>query len=772
MGARYSHELRGNLTGTRWKVTIFDRLYSGPVRELIGMGDAGIEFEYENEETDERIDPIKGSRVNFFCTIEDNSTGTNLETFLLQVLNANEEDRFEMQVDRDNVFFWYGSILHDISEWPNKSKPYKYRISAVDGIARLKQREFTFALEDNISTFVNIIYQVLKLCPIYNSSATEMFSITVAWYENQMQSVSGPTCPLRYTRIYNHAFTVIKDTNERYALTAYDVLLIICKQFNLRVQLSAGVFRFRQLSTFVDDSNTYYERFYTRATGAYSRFAEVNDEIDIDQEINIVDNSGVYTHFPPLKQVKLVYPLKQTNYLVYTRPRYLPHNANQWTLPVNQTLRDNIIGGTNKRLIFKAILSVLFPNPISNGLNILITIKLKIGPNYLRKPITSTNSTWTTDSSDRFYLFIQRPSSFYQENFTLNIITPDIPNVGGPFLGNEFSIALAGNDSLTGASYTHQSFLYNTPPPEIKYNTSATNEDEPYLEYVGQNTNAQINSYDLDLGEALFGEAFDPTYIGQLQVWDGSAWKISSGQWKFNKVGTGYDINEIRVIEVIAGQSKPVRRFQTGMFSANILPHLTFGYSLIYLLHRGVYNCKQETWNGEWFAVGYDRASYHEITSATNQSGPSDQQLFKSISDAIVEINYTRAQLYALAKERTITVTTHLLEIGNTITELRVDDTLMEAGVVLERDFIRVINPNGDDNLEFEVTADYNIGDTFISVASTLLVQEVAPGAVVAFSLNRPTLRALKLFNFPTSAPAQPNRVWVDPSEGRVLKLS
>lgn len=773
MGARFSHELRGNLTGTYWKVTIFDKLYSGAVTELIGMGDSGIEIEYENSESDERIDPIKGSRLNFYCAIENNSTGIAIENFLLQILNAKEEDRFEMQLERNGSFFWYGSILHDLSQWPNKSKPYQYKISAVDGIARLKEREFEFALIDTKSTFSKILYEVLKLCPIYNSGADEIMSITAAWYEDQMQSVSGSTCPLRYTRVNNFAFTNVNSTNERYALTAYEVLLKICEQFNLRVNLSDGVFKFRQLSTYVDDGNTYYERFYSRSTGNYLRNEIVPSEVDIDQLTSIVDSSGVYTHFPPLKRVVLKYPLQQTNYLNYVRPRFLPHNAPQWQLTVTQSLRDNIIGGTNKRLLFKAILYIKCTSTIANGINLLISINLKIGPYYLKKPISTTNAVWTTDSNDRFLLFVQRPATFYEENIALAITTPDIPNVGGPFSSNLFSIAISGRDSLTGASYTLDSYLLNSPAPEIKYSTSATLEDEPFLEYIGQNTNEQINSYDLDLGEALFGEALDASSIGHLEVWDGSTWKLSSGQWKFNKIGSGYDINEVRVIEVIAGQSKPIRRFSTVVYTKDLLPNLTMGYDgLIYLIHRGTYNCKQERWNGEWFAVGYDRASYHEITSATNQSGPSDHQSFKTISDTTIELNYTRAQLYALAKERIITTTTHVIESGTTLSELRVNDSMIEAGIIQEGDFLTIINPNGYTNIELEVATDYTAGDLFVEVVPKLINETIYQGAIVSFSMDKPTLKQLKLFNFPTSMPSKPNRVWVDTSEGNVLRLS
>jgi len=143
MGVRFASPINTTQSNTDFGVFIYDSSFSGTPTEITLAGE-GFDLSYLNS-SDEIFSPIKGSEVKVYLKVTDDTEGDTLLTWLTNDLLTSKEDKYQIVITRSSEVFWVGNVLHDLSGRQDASQPFDFVLSATDGLARLKDFQFTFA---------------------------------------------------------------------------------------------------------------------------------------------------------------------------------------------------------------------------------------------------------------------------------------------------------------------------------------------------------------------------------------------------------------------------------------------------------------------------------------------------------------------------------------------------------------------------------------------------------------------------------------------------
>jgi len=526
MGLRYISEIKSTFSNTEYGVQIYDTSFSGTPMEIT-LGGEGVELTYL-QQGDEKFAAIKGSEAKIYLKVIRGSAGTELETWINSVLLANNEDKYQVSLSKGSELIWFGNILHDLSGQADDSRPYDFVLTATDGLARLKDFTFDYALNDRYDTFTTIIHEILQETPLYRFGLfTYLYSTSVEWWEDSMPSRSSTLDPLALSRVHNFTFAPIGENDEeREPMSYWDVLTKICEAWGMRLIMSQGRYKFIQINNYEDVATTRYERLYL-TNGTFDSAITLASEIDINVlgvDLPRVMNGNQWNYFAPIKQASIKFPFSNKNML-----------DQRTTLPYSQNIAGTIVGGSGKKLVFNSIIRFLaFSGTTTGDYRIQFQITLKLGTSHwLRKSSWGTNYTWNASSNVALIdVFESEYDSFI--DIPISFTTPDIPT--GAFTNCEFEIEIinvreiaTGINLVSGSDYRASRLSGTT---KLIYNASNDGQNEAFFEYIIQNTSSTINSLDLELEDAIIGENYQPNYFGGLQIYNGSAWVQSTSKWK------------------------------------------------------------------------------------------------------------------------------------------------------------------------------------------------------------------------------------------------
>ena len=712
MGVRFRGDLKTTHSNKKYTVELWDTNYTSTgVTELTLFGD-GFQITYEGQ-GDEIYAPVKGSACQVYAGITRGAEGTLLQDWIYQSVLATREDLYHVAIYEEGNLYWFGVILPSLGNEPDDSRPYDFVIQATDGLARLKDKEFTLALTNiNVNySFTQLIYEILKSTPLYTNTTQQLlFSTCVGYYESRMQPKSGDVDPLAYSAIRPATFAILEENKEAKGKSYYEVLTEICESWGMRVMLSNGIYRFYQVQSYQNDSETRYERFYSRSTGNYLLYDEFPDpsynKVLSSTAIPSVINGNQWEFYDPLKYVFLKLAFDKTANML-DELASMPVVGSKYTY--TKTLNNSIVGGAARRLNFAMVINLLLPLS-TNGYSCFVNIKLKVGNNYLRKPSGSNITDWSTNSGSAHVVFYP---NLTQGLNTLNLAfqTPDIPS--GSHSTNTFTIDVLIienniNTTLSTSSYSAQRLLGSS---MLKYNSSSNIQDETYFEYIAGNTSTPINSYDIELPETLIGDGVDESNPGYVYVSpNGVTFEPSTGQWTCEEVGSAYEFGMIRVRDVLTAQIVAVRKYQGGLIGAEIYAHSRLQYlSKLYILNGATYNAMNEKWDGEWIEIDYVRGSFDVIDDEVQPGGGGDTQLRREIGDVntrdAIGNNYTQSFI----KQQQVNLISTGVE--GAVSSLPVNLFKEEAR---EGDYLRIFTPDGGGNQVVRVSADST--GSFVSI--------------------------------------------------------
>lgn len=612
--------------GTQYRVDIHDTSFSG-ASTVISLMHPGFQLSFM-EPSDERFDPIKGSKCEVYLNVSNDTTGAALQTWLYSTMLATTEDKYQIAIYEAGDLIWFGNVLPDLNERQDASRPYQFTLTATDGIARLKDFDFDLGMGSaganwgSDETFISIIYACLKKTPLYIARGylgnTILFQTSVDWYENQMDARTASNDPLNMAKVNTFTFKpATQDESDRVPMSCYEVLDYVCRAWGMRLIMSGGIFRFIQLGQY-EDTTICYLRQYEITTGNYDSFIALPAEVALNVSATSrprVMSGNVWSYFAPLKTVSLKFQFGDN-----------PNMLNSLdTLDYSTTIPDNLVGGANIRLNFSTVLNFIdlnlgtFSYPLVCVVN--LTISIGSGTWYLKKSVFSNTLTWDASPSVCSILVsITAP----RQNLPINISTIDIPS--GTFDTNNFALENVGVTDNVGSpltvntDYVLKRQLNST---SLKYNTSSGNQESNYYLYIARNGSSYVNSLDLDLPDSIMGEMYQPNFFGGLLTGPSTgSFEPSTSQWRLYDTGTYQNFNMQLVKEVLSGQIFPVERYQGAIVGKDIKPDSCFGYnSQTYILNGATFSAATEMWEGEWFRILFTRASFESIQNATSETG-------------------------------------------------------------------------------------------------------------------------------------------------------
>jgi hypothetical protein len=356
---------------------------------------------------------------------------------------------------------------------------------------------------------------------------------------------------------------------------------------------------------------------------------------------------------------------------------------------------------------------------------------------------------------------------------TIIISTPALPI--GTYTNNELEIEVAEVRTMIYGYLLSPGYDYSCTrikgQTSLIYNTSSTDASEQYFEYIGGNSASPINSYDLKLNDSLLGEPYDPSNPSQLFTSNGTTFTQSAGEWKYEDTGTALNFNLMRVREVLAGQTIPIRKYQGQIISGNLEAYNSIEYDgFRYILNGATFKAQSDTWEGEWYQVSVDRLSFEDIGGAEPQTGDGGTNgLIRGIGNAWGDGNTALKQLQSLSNERILTTVSAPINVGSQNT---IDIEATGGDIIKEGDFLRILTQNGTSADRVVVTADVMGGDTQIHITAYTFGLTIPIGSVIAWDMERTVLNYLRFGpDFPQSDPAIFGVCWWDPSNHN-LKVS
>jgi len=267
MGLRFQSEF-SNIRRELYKVEIHDSEFSGSVTEFVLRGD-GFHLQYQGGE--QTYDLIKSSTLSFVMSI-DNAT---LKAFPTDIVTS-EPERFTIKVYKDQTYdvgngfkpdgaeyelYWLGYINKRIMSMADSFYPFDFRVSAVDGIQDLKNKDYQQSdgtpFTERLS-LVKILTGIIDKLDVGNSiSASDLpLATLMKWFEVNHPSISDDPCAKTY--LYQNAFEKVTNDNEIKFSNYYDVLNHICTLFQCRFVHSRGKYFFTQFERLTESLNLYY----------------------------------------------------------------------------------------------------------------------------------------------------------------------------------------------------------------------------------------------------------------------------------------------------------------------------------------------------------------------------------------------------------------------------------------------------------------------------------------------------------------------------------
>jgi hypothetical protein len=740
-----SYDILSNEYGNTYSIEILDMqgVYGSSFRFNIARG---LQLSYESQ-SDERFTPIKGSSLTIPILVQNASQEGIILTQMLNSVTYGE-DRWVVKVTKNSDLWWVGVVVFDLWQRQDASYPYSFNLVATDGLARLKNLEFTDMLTNNMESIGSIIRKILLKTPLYDvlTSGDAFYSNSVNWYDSNMPAVSNVTDPLYQTFIRRWALVDLdlEDTNQNKAISYYDALETLLLQFNCRILLSDGIFRIVTINQY-EKSNILYERIYDDA-GTFLSTSSPSWTQDIDQATDyVISGANQWQYYPAIRRIYRRYKLGQSENLIDPTLSIL--------FPNSQSFADTL-GGTLLR--FQAYYTAV---PIGSttintlgGQTLTISFKLKCGIYYLSKAANSTVTTWSTTSTDRYIVnvVVAASSTICEVGFT----TPALPT--GTHTSCEIQLVSVTSSTGTTIGLTARQIRLDT------------NGDDDYLNYSGENTSSFINSKDYQLDDARIG--IGPNYSSNTAIFTGpniGSISASTTGWSVDKTGPTYDINELLCIEIFSGQSIPNPKYQ-GQIMTSAPAHYRLRYNSEYYIFNGVsFDLVDDVYDGEWFKIQVNKSNYNPIDSGVGNQATNTISVGESIGNTQRAVSQVSDGVIRFTNERKLARTTS--NISGATTSIAVSATTHD---IKDGDKLMLCPMLGEVIYTLEVTANANAGATSISVVSFTPSELIETGASIMFPIQSPVINYLRLdSNFPTSDPHIFGVAWWDTSN-KHMKIS
>ena len=267
--------------GTTYTATLWINISVGAVKEWT-LGPSGAQINYESEKVDDKNSPILTSNLSFPVMVED----LTQQIFINAIRTGSQEKDvwITIRIGTTGSYIWSGYVIMDLETREDVSFPYETTLTAIDGIATLK--EIPFLRETNSSTTAVPTYPYVRADTwdnagfqqiIGNSSSwivrlldnigqllatddtggeLENYTIQTAfnWWNDEMTPAAG-TDPLANMKLSMRPFYSQDENGYMDVPNCYDVLKDVCTNFGMRLIYWNNTFHFIQVNEYNTDES-------------------------------------------------------------------------------------------------------------------------------------------------------------------------------------------------------------------------------------------------------------------------------------------------------------------------------------------------------------------------------------------------------------------------------------------------------------------------------------------------------------------------------------
>jgi hypothetical protein len=720
--------------GRNWKIYIDDADFVGTAYEF-RVADFRVRWDGEGKS---RNDRIKGSKCDVEMMIQD----VTHEAIIADLIDA-PEGRFTMKityVSGTEQFYWAGYILSDLSGGTDEHYPYSFRLTATDGLARLRDIEYK---DDSGAsdvpfgrlTFIDHILGCLNqdgLSTLYFDLGDIFLTTTVNWQETGHGTPAASKCPLAHTRVHGQVWAKQKGDEYEF-LSCYDVLLSILDHWDARLMFSGGRYRIQQVN--VAAGEFFRARSFDRAGDLVSSASADSYDKTIDQTIDGAKMRGVqFAFLPPLKRVEVTYDHK-------TARNYLEGQSFRWkTGGVNDSLTlADIDFDANSYLHltgrFRVKVTSSEPDPwrflgrvdiIASGGEIVrrLTQPAILGQTMIGQDPATWNIAGPYAEATTGFVFPNPGggSTTFDGYVDFGIITPAVPS-GTDSLTIDFA-PLGGEDwNENTIIYTLDNWAFENLVLRMLDATDANNFMVARKYFVD---NTQVGNSETVKVSNVFGHPIKPWTPGKLEVSvSGTVWADASATWKVEGGSTSYEFGNLLAAELLTGQAKALRILQGRIIANSMFAHsrIITTDGTAWILMRGEYLASMDEWSGEWLAVDTDVELIDDGGEPIDFPGEG-QGLYELVvppSSGVTNpselIKFDPANNIAMNVLSTNGVATAVL--SGAVTSIDLTDAVVE-NAYSEDDVLWLVHPETGALDIVTVTATSDEGDTTVAVSGTL----------------------------------------------------
>jgi len=753
-----------SIKGGTFRVNINDGSPGGTATQIeLAAGGARVRY---NGDGKNRLNPIVGSSCDIDVVVTA-LTDSVIQTFANNLISS-AEGRYTVSVEYNGgtgySLYWCGYVLPDLSGFEDLADAYTFKITATDGLARLKGIDYAVGSFPTATPYGNVpvlehVLNCLKkdgLSAIYFPSGIFLRTV-VNWVDSTIGAPAAGKDPLALTRVSGEVFSkrTGADAGDVWEFkSCYEVLEIICRHWCARLIFSGGSYRFEQINERSLDN--YPERRYSAAGSLISSVINAqSDKLINNSAIGHKISTVVFNYLPAIKRTLVRYDHRTNkNYLEGLGYKWFKTSGNNNPTSLSNIEFDSttyfrisgrvyfnlsISGYTDPwRYIFRADIVLdtghrlrSFTDPGVDGSGNPINI-------IIREPQAwEISSVYYEISTDFFY------GTTATTFLDFSIVTPVLPS-GVQSLTIDFD-TLAGekntgnNQGVTVNDWRFSDLVF------IMLKTDDANNYESNRYYTVSNTNTG-NSEAVDFN-SLFGHAVKPWTPVKLQTSaNGSAWTDTTATWRQGTDATNFEFGNLIAAEILSGQDKPLRLLDGRIAGSNIFPHsrIVTTDNIGYLLMQAEFETQTGVATGTWYAAGVNRGHNSGPivrvpdpttypTTAPGGGGSSGQfqteSNVKGTPGGLAELGLaTQATNYLSGAVTSGVVTSIPLKFG------------VKANAYLAGDDIFLVNPQNGRIEGFTVSATANAGDTSLSVTSKTIDYDFPKDAYVLYSvLNKYT---------------------------------
>lgn len=749
MATRFTSQSVSEL-GTTYTVAIDDSSYGG---SEIDIEIAGFEITYDPEKQDDPATPIIPSSCRVIYNIVRSETRTDFNSFISDLLDA-DEGRFRLKItDSAGGIYWLGFIITDQVAYEDDAwadPVARFEVRATDGISRLKDLDYNdagtaYTGRVLLSEHIFNLLDKIGLLDFYGASDDVLYT-RLRWYEDGM-GASNSDDPLALTYVDHSVFYSIDGEGNYEYQSGYDVLKQIAQMFLSRFYYSAGYWRMDQIKEY-GQSTLYTHQWLAdgtkRATSTDTNTALVENSDDIVRLGNV---KGMYRYFAPAREIKVKYThFNDRNYLI----------GQTWSDNADPEIQWSFGGGTDIRLWIRGTIvhEALF-SPVSDFEKGFFLFQFKIRASiggttyYLKRDYTISNGSisygepsWETAIGQIYYFVCDRNeySSPLQTQTEVNFETPEMPADGDvdAYIDLEFDEYFHLNPNQTTLSPSTVTWQFYNVIGQL-----TADDDSALTSFTNfSKTNAATPNASLVLEyETLLGDAASDTfYTSSVVTIDNAGTEETGREWAKGIGGGGKPIIQLWLDELMTLRNKSLLRYEGQIYGTAYQFHEIWETieNKELIGQRLTYNSKTDIWSGDWWQVGTNRAIDGTLANPTNHPtlmpglpvfpppGPTRggnpepglpfvDPVFETVSGGGTAVAQTTVPVEGG---------------GGAITTITIDP-IGNGCTIASGDTITLFNPATGDSETFTVTADVGASDTTISISSTNPTNSYISGAYV-----------------------------------------